>query len=100
MAECSWKAEPGEYAWRFSRDGNRLRLKVVAFLSSDPRRFHDDGDVVFECDAPLAEMERVITEAMREVLDEWGEDGYLAEWVEHRFPTDLLELVESGIGSA
>ena len=48
----------------------------------------------------LAEMERVFTAAMRDVLDEWGEDGYRAEWVEHRFPTDLLELVESGIGSA
>ncbi len=37
---------------------------------------------------------------MRDGLDEWGKDGYLAKWIEHRFPTGLLELVESGIGSA
>ncbi len=49
---------------------------------------------------PLAEMERVFTAALRDVLDQWGEDGYLAEWVEHPFPRDLLELVESAIGSA
>jgi hypothetical protein len=45
-------------------------------------------------------MQRAFTTGIRAVLDEWGEEGYLAKWTEHPFPTDLLRTVESRIDGA
>jgi len=92
-AACTWREEPGEYRWDFTHDTNRLKLEVRCYHRAPT----EDGQVIFACEARTADMEHTFTAAIRQVLDQWGEAGYLAEWLEHPFPTDLLAHVEARI---
>jgi hypothetical protein len=94
-AMCSWILEPGEYRWLFARTDDRVSLKILWFDDSHPRRRDDEGLVMFAIETSLREMARAFTTGMRAVLEEWGEDGFLAKWHGSPFPTGLLELVEA-----
>jgi hypothetical protein len=102
---CSWEEEPGEYRWIFLRAGNDVRLTIlefddlwgwpaedggVAVPSPEP---DERGDLQFSTTQPLAVLARAIAEGAQATLDEHGETGYLAEWIEAPFPTyDLAQI--------
>ena len=96
-AAASWELEPGEYRWLFSRTNGEINLQVLAFRDAYPRLPDADGSVVFAATCPVGEMARAFAEGARTVLNLEGEDGYRQKWVEHSFPTSLLEIVESGL---
>ncbi len=93
--EVSWFEEPGEYNWLFVRRGDEVELRVLEFPDWSPHR--TEGTVVFATTCSLPEMTRAFTSEIRSVLEEWREERYRTQWVEHPFPTDLLTLVESRI---
>ncbi len=93
-ATASWEQEPGEYRWLFRREADDVTLKVLAFPDSWPPQPDAEGTVVFEARTSLNEMAQSFAVGLRAVLDEWGEKGYKQQWIEHPFPTALLERVE------
>jgi hypothetical protein len=99
-AECFWEEEPGEYRWLLRRDGDSVVVTVVAFDDCWPHLPIDDREVVFTTRASLKEVATAVVTGCRAVLDDWGEEGYLKKWVEHPFPTELLEIVSAGAAGA
>lgn len=99
-AVCSWQEEPGEYRWLFSTDGDVVTIKVLAFPDWWPPRPDEEGVVVFTTKQHLNGIATAIVAGSRAVLEEWGEEGYLAKWVDFPFPTGLLELIEAKTAGA
>ena len=98
-ARCSWEEEPGEYRWVFERAGSDLRLRVIAFADVYAHEPDHSGTVVFETAAPLREVASAIADGAQEVLDEYGETGYLRRWAEHPFPVGHLDLIQARLAS-
>ena len=94
-ARCSWAQEPGESRWIFDRAGSEVRLLVLAFHHAEFPEPDDTGRAVFESAGSLREMAEAIAGGAQEVLDEYGEDGYLEVWGEHPFPVGQLELIQA-----
>lgn len=55
----------------------------------------DAGEVRIVGSVALAHLVSAVAVAAREVLDEYGEDGYRQAWVEHPFPTTALAALEA-----
>lgn len=104
-ARCSWEEEPGEYRWIFLRAGNDVTLKILAFddmwgwpaeeggvavPSPEP---DERGELQFSTTQPLAVLARAIADGAQAILDEYGEAGYLAEWIDAPFPAPALALI-------
>lgn len=90
----SWAEEPGEFRWVLDRSGDRLAVRVLwfdALWGSDP---DENGTVLLDATCSLVAFQRAIASGARAVLDEWGEDGYRAKWIEHDFPTARLVELE------
>lgn len=89
----SWAEEPGEFRWVLDRSGDQLAVRVLWFDSlwgPDP---DEKGNVLLDATCSLVAFQRAIASGARAVLDEWGEAGYRAKWIDHDFPTaTLLEL--------
>jgi hypothetical protein len=103
---CSWEEEPGEYRWIFVRIGdNDVRLNILAFddIYSRPatlpgvaelcRQPDERGELRFSTTQPLSMLARAIADGAAATLDEYGEAGYLAKWVEAPFPTTYLAFI-------
>lgn len=98
-AVASWEQEPGEVRWLFSRTNGEVTLQVLAFMEDYPRPTEAEGSVVFSAVCSLDEMARAFAEGARSVLTLEGEEAYKRKWVQHPFPTTLLEMVESGLAT-
>ena len=92
-ARCSWQQEPGEFRWIFDRDGQEVRVRILKFPDAMATAPDGEGSLVFETAQPLAALGRAIADGARRTLSEYGEDGYLASWVQHPFPTRYLDLL-------
>lgn len=93
----SWAEEPGEYRWLLDRAGEHLAVKVLWFnelWGSDP---DEKGKVLLDATCSLIAFQRAIASGARAVLDEWGEAGYRAKWIDHDFPTATLFELEGSI---
>lgn len=92
----SWAEEPGEFRWVLDRSGDQLAVRVLWFDSlwgPDP---DETGTVLLDATCSLIAFRRAIASGARAVLDEWGEAGYRAKWIDHDFPTaTLVELERS-----
>lgn len=91
---CSWEEEPGEYRWVFKRSGDRVALRILSF--DDLLHWEPDeaGRVIFETTQAVDVLVTAIASAAEAVLNELGEAGYRAEWVEHPFPTAVLREIQ------
>jgi hypothetical protein len=89
-ATCHWEEEPGEYRWKFHREGDHVALVVLALPDNLPPLPDDAGKEVFRTDDSLTSIASTIADGAQRVLNEWGEAGYLKRWVEAPFPTAQL----------
>lgn len=94
-ARCSWEEEPGEYRWIFSRQGNDVRLQVLGFEDMYSLKPDPAGYSIFETSLSLRDLAIAIADGAQAVLDEHGEDGYLAKWDQHPFPSEHLALIRA-----
>lgn len=99
-AQCFWEEEPGEYRWLFRREDDAVVVTIIAFEDCWPHLPNEAGEVVFTTKASLKDIATTVVTGCRAVLDNWGEAGYLKKWVEHPFPTDLMETVGARATSA
>lgn len=93
----SWAEEPGEYRWVFDRSGDAVSVRVLWFDSlwgPDP---DEKGKVLLNATCSVKAFQRAIASGARAVLNEWGETGYRAKWVEHDFPTTALIEIERSL---
>jgi hypothetical protein len=89
-ARCSWEEEPGEYRWIFVRTGdNAVQLNIL-----DQR-----GVLVFSTTQLLGVFARAIADGAAATLGEYGEAGYLAEWVKAPFPTAHLAFIREQLST-
>jgi len=95
IAQCSWEEEPGEYRWIFRRSGSEVNLVILALPDNFPRLPDDAGTQIYETNKPLVEVVTAIADGAQRVLDEHGEAGYLAQWLDAPFPTDHLHLIRT-----
>jgi hypothetical protein len=93
----SWAEEPGEFRWVLDRAGDQLAVRVLWFDSLWGPDADDMGKVLLNASCPLVAFQGAIAAGAREVLDEWGEDGYQARWIEHDFPTAALLQLEASL---
>lgn len=75
-------------------------VTVVAFDDCWPHLPDEEGEVVFRTKASLEDVATAVVTGCRAVLDNWGEEGYLKKWVEHPFPTELMETVGARVAGA
>ena len=92
-ARCSSEEEPGEYRWIFRRSGHDVCLAVLAFPDQLARQPDEQGRLLFRTTQPLPVIALVIADGAAAVLNEYGEDRYLEEWVEAPFPTAHLAVI-------
>src|SRR5664279_1329088 len=92
-ARCSWDEEPGEYRWIFDRDEETVRLRVLGFRGLWGNEPDERGSTVFETVQTLRALASAIAAGAQTVLDEYGEEGYKAKWIEHSFPTGHLATI-------
>jgi hypothetical protein len=97
-ATCHWEEEPGEFRWKFVREGERVHLVVLALPDNLPPQPDESGAEVFRTDDSLTSIANTIADGAQRVLDEWGEAGYLERWVEAPFPTAQLARVRKLLG--
>lgn len=93
----SWAEEPGEFRWVLDRSGDQLSIRVLWFDSlwgPDP---DEKGKLLLHATCLLTAFQRAIAFGARAVLDEWGEAGYRAKWIEHDFPADALGELERSL---
>lgn len=93
-ARCSWELEPGEYRWLFSRDGDAMSLRILAFSDSWPIQADEDGEVLFRVVGPLAALATDVTAGIADVLATYGEADYKRQWINYPFPTEALNAVQ------
>jgi hypothetical protein len=75
-SECIWEIEPGEFCWKFGREGSRCTVEVLRNTENAPVFSGEDGLLHFSSE---------VDNAFQKLLDEWGEQGYLEKWG-HPFP--------------
>lgn len=91
----SWAEEPGEFRWVLERSGDELSVRVLWFDSlwgPDP---DEKGRVLLKATCSLRAFQVAIASGARAVLEEWGEAGYRARWIDHDFPVSALDQLES-----
>jgi hypothetical protein len=74
-----------------TRTGARVRVHIVQECEDDP---DEPPETVLDAKCTLLDLVRAVVAATRQLLDELGPDGYLAQWVEHPFPVDDLAALE------
>jgi hypothetical protein len=92
-ARCSWEEEPGEYRWIFTRDGDEVRLVILALPDNFPPMPDEDGVEVYRTTEPLVDLATSIADAAQRVLDQYGEAEYLRWWIDAPFPTAHLQMI-------
>ena len=68
-------------------------MRILEFPDAMATAPDGEGSLVFETAQPLAALGAAIADGARRTLFEYGEDGYLASWVQHPFPTRYLDLL-------
>ena len=91
---CSWDDEPGEYRWLFNRSESSASLRILYFSDINSQSPDFEGDVLIEFTSSLRDLALSILNGIQEVLNEYGEDGYLELWHEYPFPTEDLRTVQ------
>jgi hypothetical protein len=87
----SFEEEPGEYRWVFTvardKQPELLELKVLDFAyehNVQPTR------LLFQTVCSATVFGNAVLKAASDVLEEYGEAGYLERWVEYPFPTERV----------
>jgi hypothetical protein len=99
-ATCTWTDEPGEWAWSFEREDDRVYVQIRrsrrwATETRDKRSGtsrHDSDQLLFEATWDLVRFAKEIDRALKTVLSERTIEQYHLDW-RHAFPeTEALRL--------
>ena len=96
-ARASWAEEPGEYRWMLELSSDILRVRILVLADIYDDLPDDAGKVVFDESCDFRAFVAAIARGARKVLEEHGEDGYRAKWVDHEFPTEHLGALEAAV---
>jgi hypothetical protein len=104
IAECVWQEEPGEVKWLFSRSGESVQLRVERW---NEVRTHPDRNgwqlvldrLMFSGEAKILDIANQVDQELQRLLDKWGLDGYLREWIEHPFPIESHQRLRQAISA-
>jgi hypothetical protein len=96
-AECSWDAEPEEFRWCFTRKGDETNLVLLTFDDAIATLPRGKGRVAFEATAPALEVAEAIEREARNVLENFGVEGYEKRWLMYPFPLDDLHDLQTTI---
>ena len=89
-ARCAWDEEPGEFRFIFERNGHEMRMSILWFDELWGGQPDEAGTPVFETRQTIDVLARAVHGAAAQVLEDWGQEGYLEKWIEAPFPTDAL----------
>ena len=103
-AECVWQEEPGEAKWIFLRKGDSIEIRVEWWneTRTDPDRHEWQlvlDKVMFSGEAKLLDFASQVDQELQRLLDRWGLDGYLREWVEYPFPVESHQRLRRAIAA-
>jgi hypothetical protein len=94
-ATASWAKEPGEYRWVMERDGDEVRVRILAFPDLWSGAPDDDGENLLDATCGFRPFVTALAEGARQVLDTHGADGYREKWIEHPFPAEHLHALQA-----
>jgi hypothetical protein len=86
-AECVWQEEPGQVRWKFRRTGDRVTVEA-SWANENQASFSAEDDFLHFCEE--------IDRELRNLLNEWGTNGYLDKWG-HPYPQEALNKLEHGL---
>lgn len=96
-AECNWTQEPAGWQWNFVRP-NDVEVELEIRFSDDSFQNGWDPEseeaVRFRSRAALSELVGSIADGARRSLDEFGVDGFAAQWNMHPFPSLQLQALQ------
>jgi len=87
-AQCYWEEEPATIEWKFRRDGTRLSVKACRDHPAE-ELFGGEDDFLHFCSK--------VDRALDALLDEWGAEGYLEQWIRYRFPQEAHAKLKEAI---
>ncbi|MET7700683.1 hypothetical protein [Streptomyces sp. NPDC005485] len=89
----SFDLEPAEARWVLRGDGSEVGITIYRFadMSASFDAPDQEGSPVWSSTQPRVLLSHVVLEAAQSVLRLHGEDGYLAEWVQHPFPVAAVQ---------
>ena len=93
-ATFSFQQEPGEYRLIVVREDDRVRISVFRFPDTFSRK--QAGELLLEAECGVHDFATQCINCLRQILDEYGEEGYRRRWKSAEFPLqeyrDLIEL--------
>jgi len=97
-ARFSFDEEPGEYRWILKRlENDGLSLRILAFDELWGHQPDEEGEQIFDVTCPVRELSLALLNALNQILDEYGVEGYNDKWHQSEFPYDqysaLCELL-------
>jgi len=82
-ATSTFYEEPGYYHWLFENvTSERVHIQILGL---------DEEHVVLDGECALRDFAVEVLAAFDRLKLKYGEEGYLAQWVEHKFPTERVE---------
>jgi hypothetical protein len=84
-----WEEEPGEFRWVLTPRGDYLDVQVLWL--GDPAGAQEKLHRLCSRSA----FYNAIAQGAQAVLDEHGLDGYKARWIQHDFPLEPLEQLQT-----
>lgn len=90
--------EPGEYRWVLQRINNTdMCLQILEFDDLWSNLPSSAGKKLLEVQLPIAAYASAVALAAKELLAKHGEEEYEGKWIEHRFPTATLDLLDKAL---
>ncbi len=89
----SFDLEPAEIRWVLRSLGSGVEIMIYRFpdMSVSYEANDSEGTLVWTSRQCRSALGHAVTEAAESVLRLHGEEGYLAKWVRHPFPTTALQ---------
>lgn len=104
---CSWEAEPGEYRWilrcvesRGNVDSAIVSIRILEFDHLWAPEEDTAGREAFVTNCSAMRLATQLKRQMKQILNDYGLDGYKGHWVEHAFPSAEFEKICDWIDDA
>ena len=96
---CVWQQEPGEYRWLFSRQDEKIEIRILRFQETFSRQSDEQGECLLVLTCSLLKFATKIHKQLHQLLLLWGEEGYQREWG-YPFPKAEWQQLKALLSSA
>lgn len=98
-ARFSFDEEPGEYRWILRRlEGDGLSVRILAFDELWGHQPDEEGSLTFDVTCSVREFSQALLNALNQLLDEYGVEGYNDKWHQSEFPYDQYRTLCAQLG--